>query len=207
MLRERRSGTDRFTFFYTCTCLLSTGDIKGQRHSQSKWWIPPIDVSLFIKCIDTGLNTITWKALDIRVSAVPFDCCIGLRILWHEKGSRYRCLPLKCPCVYRAVFNFKGSGCRRQVSISRAIFKRSWRPFISGPLIVLECPSSPGQISFRARWSSHEKLLSGLFALPRCDGVHWFPLCPRHCVIHWRLHVDSLSYSTTGTDSLAYTSS
>lgn len=33
----------------------------------------------------------------------------------------------------------------------------------------------PGQISFKACWNSHEKLLSGLFAMPRCDGVHWFP--------------------------------
>lgn len=45
-----------------CTCSLSPcRDIKKQGQGQSKWWISPIDVSLFIKRFFTGLNTTTWK--------------------------------------------------------------------------------------------------------------------------------------------------
>ena len=110
------------------------------------------------------------------------------RSLWLSPSARGSCdmrkevdtdvyhVRLRLPVFIRKCLIFKGGRCRGQVSISYAAFKRSWRRFYIWPLeFILKYPSSLGQISFKAHWSSHGNLLSGLFALPRCDGVDWVP--------------------------------
>ncbi len=123
----------------------STWDIKGQGHGQSKWWISPIDVSLLMEGIFTGLNTMTWNVLGITVRAVLFDYCSGLRSLWHKKRGEYRCLShtVKPRCIVKVMFISKAlvvMGRSQSVTLSS-----NWRGFISGALnFALEYPSSQG---------------------------------------------------------------
>lgn len=94
---------------------------------------------------------------------------------WQRKWIQIsHTVKLHCGC--KLVLDFKGTGCRHTGLDSLHCLQKQLEVFYIWLLdFVLAYPSLPGQIPFKALWSSHEKLLSGLFSLPRCDGVDWVP--------------------------------
>lgn len=104
---------------------------------------------------------------------VPFDYCIDLRISWHEKGSGYRCLPLMWGCACEATFQFKGSGCCEQVSIS---FKCSRRRFTSRLLDRSRVSTfSWDKHPSKSAEAATRSFCQDCSLLPRCDGEDHVP--------------------------------
>lgn len=81
------------------------------------------------------------------------------RSLWHEVWSGYRYISLQL-----------------SFQISYAIFKHSWRRFLSRSLNALfRIPLHQDEYPLKRAELGQEKLLSVLVAFPRCDEVAWVP--------------------------------